>query len=91
MDPGDVRQIWVDSEPGQGATFKLYLPRVSGLELAERLAPAYQDLRVLYISGYVRDAIVRRGALEERTAFLQKPFTPGALLRKVREVPDGPR
>jgi len=81
----------VDSEPGQGATFKLYLPRVSGRELAERLVPAYQDLCVLYISGYTVDAIVRRGVLEERTAFLQKPFTPGALLRKVREVLDGPR
>ena len=67
------------------------MPHVSGRELAERLAPTYPDVRVLYISGYTNDAIVRHGVQAEETAFLQKPFTPGALLRKVREVLDGPR
>jgi CheY-like chemotaxis protein len=67
------------------------MPQVSGRELAERLAPTYQNLRVLYISGYTDDAIVRHGIVAKGTAFLQKPFTPGTLLRKVREVLDGPR
>ena len=64
------------------------LPQLSGRGLAERLAPEHRDLRVLYMSGYTDDAIVRHGMLEEGTAFLQKPFTPHTLLRKVREVLD---
>ena len=64
------------------------LPQLSGRGLAERLAPEHRDLRVLYMSGYTDDAIVRHGMLEEGTAFLQKPFTPYTLLSKVREVLD---
>jgi PAS domain S-box-containing protein len=64
------------------------LPQLSGRGLAERLAPEHRDLRVLYMSGYTDDAIVRHGMLEEGTAFLQKPFTPFTLLWKVREVLD---
>ena len=53
--------------------------------LAERLTPDHRDLRVLYMSGYTDDAMMRHGVLEEGTAFLQKPFTPSALRMKVRE------
>ena len=64
------------------------LPQFSGRGLAERLTPDHRDLRVLYMSGYTADAVVRHGVLEEGTAFLQKPFTPYTLLAKVREVLD---
>ncbi len=64
------------------------MPDLGGRELAERLRLGRPGLRVLYVSGYTDDAILRRGALEPGAAFLQKPFSPAALARKVREVLD---
>ncbi|MGH7315304.1 MAG: ATP-binding protein, partial [Candidatus Rokuibacteriota bacterium] len=64
------------------------MPRMSGRELAERLAPLRPDLSVLYMSGYTDDAIIRHGVLGAGTAFLQKPFTPAALVQRVRETLD---
>jgi two-component system, cell cycle sensor histidine kinase and response regulator CckA len=64
------------------------MPGMSGRELAERLRPDWPELRVLYLSGYTDDALVRHG-VATGAAFLQKPFAPAALARKVREVLDG--
>lgn len=159
--------VWVYSEPGKGATFKIYLPRVddpvqpasaaaeptgpltgietvllvededrvravvrqllerhgytvleaadaeaglalaagrpgpihllvtdvvlrgmSGRDLATRLAAGRPEIRVLYMSGYAADAVVRHGTLEPGLAYIQKPFTPDGLARKVRAVLD---
>ncbi|HEV8267738.1 MAG TPA: ATP-binding protein, partial [Thermoanaerobaculia bacterium] len=66
------------------------LPGWSGRELAERMAVARPSTRVLYMSGYTDDAIVRHGILSSELEFLQKPFTPGVLARRVRQVLDGP-
>jgi hypothetical protein len=60
----------------------------NGRQLAERLALARPGMKVLYLSGYPDDAVVRHGVLESETAFLQKPFTTEGLAIKVRHTLD---
>ena len=62
------------------------LAQMSGRDLVQRLAPLRPKMRVLYMSGYSDEAIVHHGVLAPGTAFLQKPFTTEALMRKLREV-----
>jgi PAS domain S-box-containing protein len=65
------------------------MPRLSGRELATRLAATRPDLKVLYISGYTDDSIFRHGVLEGGMAFLQKPFNLKALATKIRDILEG--
>ncbi len=65
------------------------LPGASGPTLAGELLPRRADLKVLFMSGYTEDAIVRRGVLAPNTAFINKPFSAEGLAAKVREVLDG--
>ncbi len=64
------------------------MPHVSGRQLATALRARQPGLRVLYMSGYTDDAVILHGVLEPGSAFLQKPFTPTDLARRVREVLD---
>jgi hypothetical protein len=63
------------------------MPQMSGPDLAARLTAARPGLRVLYLSGYPRDALGPHGATEG-VVLLEKPFTPAALTLKVRELLD---
>jgi PAS domain S-box-containing protein len=62
------------------------MPGQSGPALAAQLTAERPGMRVLHMSGYTDDAIVRHGTIAGTTAFLQKPFTPAGLCRKVREI-----
>lgn len=67
------------------------LPLMSGRQLAAQLRAARPDLPVIYMSGHTDDAVLRRGDLDVRSKFLQKPFTTEALARAVREMFDSGR
>jgi len=62
------------------------IPGLDGTELARRAAKVAPDLPILFISGYTDHDIVRRGLLDPNQPFLQKPFTPDALVRRVAEL-----
>ena len=77
--PGRIHMLLTD----------VVMPQMSGPELAARLASQRPDMKVLCMSGYTDDSIVRHGVLEARVAYVQKPVTPTALATKVRAVLDG--
>jgi two-component system, cell cycle sensor histidine kinase and response regulator CckA len=66
------------------------MPGMNGRKLAQLVGFSRPEMKVLYMSGYTDNAILHHGVLDASTAFLQKPFTPNAVLRKVREVLDTP-
>lgn len=65
------------------------MPDMGGRALADALRAIKPDLKVLYVSGYTNDAVVRNGVSESSDAFLQKPFTPAMLAKKIRSMLDG--
>jgi len=95
LEAGNGREALLLSEAHRGEIHLLLtdveMPKMSGRELTERIRPQRPDLRILYMSGYTDDAILRDGVLGDGAPFLQKPFTSEVLARKVREVLDSPR
>ena len=65
------------------------MPLMGGRELAERMSGRRPETRILFVSGFTDDTVVRHGVLDEGVAFLQKPFTLESLSRTVRHVLDG--
>jgi CheY-like chemotaxis protein len=65
------------------------MPEMNGRQLAETLLPRLPGCKVMFMSGYNDDAVLRHGVLAAKTAFLQKPFTQAELLQKVRATLDG--
>ncbi len=70
------------------AVIDVVMPEMSGPDLVKQVAPVCPGMRVLFISGYTDEAIVHHGIPQSGAAFLQKPFLPDSLSRKVREVLD---
>jgi CheY-like chemotaxis protein len=64
------------------------MPGMSGYELVERARPLRPEMRILYVSGYSEEAITRQGQLTENIELLAKPFTPGVLTAKIRQLLD---
>jgi len=74
--PGEIHLLLTD----------VVMPGTSGRELASRILSTRPGIRVLYMSGYTENVITSGGMLEQGLAFLQKPFSPAVLVRRIREV-----
>ena len=76
------------SEPIHLLISDVVMPEMDGRMVADQVLAIKPGIKVLFISGYTADAVVRHGVMESEIAFLQKPFTPTTLAQKVREVLD---
>ncbi len=65
------------------------MPEMSGPELANQLASLRPGMKIIFTSGYTDDAIARQGILDPEVAFIQKPYRPRALAKKIRQVLNG--
>jgi two-component system, cell cycle sensor histidine kinase and response regulator CckA len=74
--PGEIQLLLTD----------MVMPGISGRELASRIMISRPGIRVLYMSGYTENVMTSGGMLEHGLAFLQKPFSPAVLIRKIREI-----
>jgi CheY-like chemotaxis protein len=86
---GDQALAVLALHPEIGLLFTdVVMPNMNGRQLAEQARSARPDLKILYTTGYTRNAIVHNGMLDAEVAFLAKPFTVDQLARKIRKVID---
>jgi PAS domain S-box-containing protein len=90
LETTDAVDALATCENHQGAIHLLLtdvvMPQMSGPIVAKKVAALRPGIKVLYMSGYTDDAIIHHGVLAEKMPFIQKPFSPAALRKKIREV-----
>lgn len=87
---GEALRLWEEEEPAIDLLLTdVVMPQMSGRELASRLAARRPNLKVIYMSGYTDDVIAKHGILDPDVVFIQKPFTPNLLVRRLRDVLGG--
>ncbi|MBX7218987.1 MAG: response regulator [Blastocatellia bacterium] len=77
------------AEPIDLVLTDIVMPHLNGPQVAKQLKMQFPHLKVLFMSGYTDDTVIRHGLLEAQVAFIQKPFTPLSLTQKIRQVLDG--
>jgi CheY-like chemotaxis protein len=89
--PAALRLLELVHDPVHLLVTDVVMPEMSGGQLAESIRSRFPSCRILFMSGYNEDMAVRHLQLGRNDAFLQKPFTPLSLARKVREIIDQSR
>ena len=79
--PGEIHLLLTD----------VVMPELNGAQVAEAVAQLRPSTRILFMSGYAEDRMLRHGLASRACSLLEKPFTSSSLVRKVREVLDGDR
>jgi signal transduction histidine kinase len=89
-DAAEAMRLWsLYTDEIQLLLTDMVMPRMTGREIAETLAPVRPDLRVVYMSGYTDDPMVREGETAVPGVFLKKPFSVDGLLQAARTALDG--
>lgn len=86
--PEAVRLLDDQTGPAHLLVTDVVMPEMGGRQLADAVRSRHPGIKVLFVSGYTDDAVIRHGVIEATDDFLQKPFTPLSLAKRVREVLD---